>query len=73
MWSIYWILLGKNLVIQKEIFLSSFCNGCGLDSTNPVCTSNPEDIHSHVMTTPHLICHGYKIGMSLWGEVWWYF
>lgn len=42
--SIYWILLEKNLVIQKEYFLPSFCHGSGLKSINPVCTSNPEDL-----------------------------
>ena len=58
MWTIYWILLGKNLVIQKEIFLSSFCNECRLDSTNPVCTSNPEDIHQS--------CHDHSASHLLW-------
>ena len=56
-WSIYWIRLGKNLVIQKEIFLSSFCKGSGLRSINPVCTSNLEDtIKSwHDFPTTHLL------------------
>ena len=42
--SIYWIPPEKNLVIQKEYFLPSFCHGSGLKSINPVCTSNPEDL-----------------------------
>lgn len=39
---VYWIPLGKNLVIQKEFFFPSFCNGSGLQIVNPVCTSNPD-------------------------------
>jgi hypothetical protein len=42
--SIYWILLEKNPVIQKEYFLPSFCHGSGLKSVNPVCTSNLENL-----------------------------
>ena len=51
--AIYWIFLGKNLVIQKEFFFPSFCNGSGLKTVNPVCTSNPD---TYVIKDDYLWC-----------------